>query len=749
MHINGKKGTGSALQENPLTGSSAKSRRGFFLLSFIALLALLVYLPALNNGFVSWDDGLFVYENSYIHRMNLEFFRWALTDTSIDYWRPLSWISHALDYALWGLNPVGHHLTNVLLHSVNTFLVMILTCKILTFLNRTTDDDRGAIVVFRNKSILIAAGFTGALFGLHPIHVESVAWVAERKDLLYSLFYLLGLISYTGYVSCLPEKGSMAGIFRNRRYYVMLLFFFLSLASKPMAITFPVVLLLLDWYPFERNFTGTGIKLLITEKIPFLAISVIVAASTVIAQKNVGAIVDAASLSGYERVLVSFNSLLLYLWKIIVPVNLLPLYPYPYDITLSNLRFPAAIVSVAAITAGCLVLSRKTKIGLAAWGFFLITVFPVLGLVQSGPQPMADRYMYLPVLAPFMLIGLGLAMVEEKCAGMPSFKWSLRVASLVMLILLCLLTVKQTGVWRDNVSLWSYVIDKEPGRLPIAYHNRGIAMTAMARYDQAVADSSKAIALDHQYVDAYHNRGNAYAGKGEYDQAIADYLKAISLQPGNAVILSSLGLAYAGMGAFDAAIDAYGKAIALKPDFGEAFNNRGLAYLGKVDLSRAFADFDRAGQLKPGDASVHVNRGLAYAAQERPDLEEHEYTAALALHPPRNLAATVHSNRGIIRFKRGDHVRALEDFNAAVTLNPESVAAHNNRGALYMARGDYALALNDFSRVLTLNPDLPKAYLDRGDAYWQLGRPAQAKEDFTSACSMGHEAGCRKARSMP
>src|SRR5512139_1367135 len=251
----------------------------FLLAVSVSIISFFIYLSALQNQFIHWDDDRYIFENPHIRSLGPAFFKWAFFDFYAGNWHPLTWISHALDYAVWGLSPMGHHLTNNILHAVNTFLVVLLTVRLLEVLKERREAE-GAHTFLDDRGISIAGGVTGLLFGLHPLHVESVAWVSERKDLLCALFFLLSIMTYMSYVSD-----------RNNRSYVLsLVFFILALMSKPMAVSLPIVLLILDWYPFERFGSLDTFRKVLIEKIPFIALSFASAVLTVLAQEKGGAI---------------------------------------------------------------------------------------------------------------------------------------------------------------------------------------------------------------------------------------------------------------------------------------------------------------------------------------------------------------------------------------------------------------------------------------------------------------------------
>jgi len=714
----------------------------------VALVTVLAYLPAISNDFVNWDDPVNILNNVHIRSLDWPFFKWAFTETSLSYWQPLNWLTHAIDYSVWKLNPAGHHLTNILLHAVTTFVIAQLVIRLIDFPLRRS----GSMPLLDRTAVLVAGGVTGLLFGLHPLNVESVAWVTGRPGMLCTLFFLLSVFTYLGHAATAGgDRGQQepAVFARYRHYFLSLIFFVFSLASKPMAITLPVVLLLLDWYLTGEKLTWQRIRTVILRTLPYFLLAVVISMVAVFSEKINRPADELMMVSLSDKLLVVAKSLWMYLLKIAVPVDLIPYYEYPGNISFMTWEYFIPVLVVSGITASCILLFKKQRLWLVVWTYFIVTLLPVLGIINVRVVYIADRYVYLSIIGPLFLLGLCAARLWQQCGSCPRSRWPMVLLAGTVFVAMTFVTIKQIGIWKSSMNLWNYVIAKKPYSYSIAYHNRSILFVDAKEYDRAVEDATRAIALAPDYHDAYHNRGNAFAGKGEFAKAITDYNKAISLKPGDAVIYNNLGLAYAGMEVFDLAIDAYGKSLSLKADYMDAYNNRGLAFAGKGELALAINDYNIAGELKPDDASVYINRGLALAGQGRADLAENEYDNAIRLKPAPSIAAKAHSNRGILRFNRREYDRARDDFNAAATLSPDSVAVYNNRGTLHKALGEYALAAEDFSRVLALDPGLVKAYLDRGDAYLQGGRPAAAKDDFMTACEMGSAAGCKKARSLP
>jgi protein O-mannosyl-transferase len=502
----------------------------------LALATFILYLPALLNEFVYWDDNLYILENPHIRSLNTALFRWAFFEIHAGNWHPLTWISHAVDYALWGLNPLGHHLTNVVLHAANTFVVVLLVMSLLEILKERTTE-RGTSEFLSERTILISAGMTGLLFGIHPVHVESVAWVAERKDLLCALFFLLSVISYISYVRAEIHEAARTDSFSrylDRRYLLTLGLFLLALLSKPMAVTLPVVLLILDWYPLVRIRSFKTLWLACVEKLPFITLSICSSITTILAQRAGNAVTSFNVVPLSARVLVAAKSLVSYLGKMLLPLRLTPYYPYPKEVSLFSEEYVLSIGLVIGITAACVVLVKK-KLWLSAWAYYGVTLVPVIGIIQVGNQSMADRYTYLPSLGPFLVAGLCIAWISEKLIGRKKYNDITRLFSLsvffALIVSLSYLTINQIVVWKNSVSLWTYVIDNDRAKDPFAYDYRGMVFYKAGLLDKAIDDFDEAIALDPQYAKAYYNRGSVFDDKGEFDMAIADYKMTIALDP--------------------------------------------------------------------------------------------------------------------------------------------------------------------------------------------------------------------------
>jgi hypothetical protein len=504
------------------------------LAAVVSSATFLLYLRSTQNGFVDWDDNFYVTGNAYIRSFDVDFLRWAFFEFYAYNWHPLTWISHAVDYAIWGLNPVGHHLVNVVFHAANTFLVTILSIK-LASCRKGVSGERGERGTGDPHYGLIAGTVAGALFGIHPLHVESVAWIAERKDLLCAFFFLSSVISYSAYVDDLARDPALEKTFSrvlSKNFLFSFLFFILAVLSKPMAVTLPVVLLILDSFSFGRIGHGKEVRPVATEKIPFLLVSLFSAIITILAQESGHAIW--ADIPVSTRMVVAAYALIAYILKIFFPVDLMPFYPYPRDATILSLKFGGALFLIAAVTYYGFHSLRKRKWFLFSWSYFVVTLMPVLGLIQVGGQFMADRYMYLPSVSVFIVIGCIFERFIYNHWYLSDNKYLRKICiSLVVIAIassLSFITYNQIGIWRNGVELWSYVIKIEPKKVLFAYYNRGSVYAKTGRYLEAIDDYSKVIAWNYQeYSKVYSQRGLVYLRVGKTDSAIADFEKACGL----------------------------------------------------------------------------------------------------------------------------------------------------------------------------------------------------------------------------
>ena len=490
-----------------------------------AAIAFIVYIPTLGNSFVNWDDPIFI-AYPQIQSMDLG---WMLTSTHSANWVPLSLISHAIDIQLWGLDPWGHHLTSLILHAADTALVFLVSMAIFSKLPSLGNAGRNAAM---------GGAFAALLFALHPIHVESVSWVAERRDVLSALFMLLSVLFYLRYAE---------GRGRALSYALSLAMFGAALMSKPMVVTLPAVLLILDYYPLKRLSLNLAALRLFYEKIPFLILGILASAAAVLTQWRSDAVSSLADYGLYYRVLMSVRALGFYLYKTFVPLGFMPYYDRP-SVDYLYPQFFMAAFAIAVMAGLAIFYWRRTgsRAFIAAFAFFVVTLLPVIGIIQIGSQAAADRYMYIPSIGIFVLMGGVAAFVLQRSVS-SAVRYGLPVLMAVVLVFLSAQTVRQQRVWKDSFSLWTHQIELDTnGRFSrfVAHTQRGVMYLKDREYGKAIADYSAAIALNPRFGKAYLQRGRAYMAVARYEEALMDFKAAAALMPDNADITADMNAAY-------------------------------------------------------------------------------------------------------------------------------------------------------------------------------------------------------------
>jgi hypothetical protein len=538
---------------------AAAMRRGVPPLVIVAAV-LAGFLPALHGGFVAWDDDLNFTENPNYRGLAPAQLGWMLTTFHGGHYQPLTWVTLALDHAVWGMDPTGYHLTSVLLHAVNAVLVYRLVIALLA------------------RTSLPVGGFpaaAGALFfAIHPLRVESVAWASERRDVLSGLFWLLALLAYLR-----MQEGS-----RTRWYLVSLGCFALSLLSKAWGITLPLVLVALDAYPLGRFAPGRARLPVFREKVPYAILAVAGAALAAAAVRPIAATRTLAEHGVLARAAQAAYGLWFYLGKTVAPVRLSPLYLLELRLDPTAPRYVAALVGTVVATAVLALGRRRWPWATTAAACYTVVVSPVLGFVQTGPQIAADRYTYLACLPWAVLLAAGVARLGRGGPALRAAGWG---ASAVGLVVLGVLTYRQTGVWRDSRTLWEHALQLDP-RSWVAYTNRGVTRDGAGDHDGALADWSAAIAIHPGYALAWYDRGSARRARGDLDGALADLNVAIALNPRDARTWNNRGWAREMKGDVRGAAADYAEALRVAPpDFpGRAMIEENLAALRALGADR-------------------------------------------------------------------------------------------------------------------------------------------------------------------
>ncbi|MEJ2716343.1 MAG: tetratricopeptide repeat protein [Deltaproteobacteria bacterium] len=545
-----------------------------YLLLWFAI--LMVFMPCVGNQFVDWDDLAFVTRNHHISTISPASIRWMLTTFYQGAWHPLTWFSHALDRSLWGASSTYHHLVNVLIHSLNVLLFCSLVVRLLQ-----------AKVLSQRLQYITA--FTAALFfGIHPLRVESVAWVAQRKDVLCAFFFLASLIVYLSYARS-ESSGS-----RGRYYLISLALCFAALLSKPMAMTLPFVLLLIDWYPLER-LTASTFWSRVREKIPFFVLAGLTAFLNMLAAGE-GA-VPFSYVPAHMRIMNAFCALVFYVRQTIAPSNLMPLYQLDRSLDYFGPRFIFCAVLVSLVTIVCVWRAwKRDRLWAAVWFYYLITIGPALGLFMSYRHAMADRYTYLPTLGFWLLFGLGVSRLWE-VSGRLSAPRAAKGGLIACLVLLAFAyghqTQRQISVWRNSETLWGHVIQHGKYVPALAYFSLGKIMENKGEYDKAMAYYQTALSLNPKNNRYRAGIANIISKKGNRKEALRIYEQILQEEPDNSGAYVNVGRILALMGRLDQAVKAFDRALQLQPDNGQALLLIAIAYLEKGDKATALDYYDK------------------------------------------------------------------------------------------------------------------------------------------------------------
>ena len=685
----------------------------------LVLVTVALYWPATRCGFVNFDDPDYVTANPHVQGgLTWEGVKWAFGNTAQGVaWAPLMWLSHELAWQLFGSNAWGHHLLNVLLHAANTALVFVV-------FERMT----GA----RWRSLMLAA-----LFGWHPLHVESVAWVAERKDVLSAFFWMLTLLAYAKYVEVSharkPEVRSQisdlqppTSVFRlpsSGFYWLSLLFFVLGLMSKAMLVTMPFVLLLLDYWPLER-FKGGGVWRLVREKIPFFVLALAASVMTFVVQQQGGAVKTVEYLPLGARVGNALISYCRYAGKTFWPTDLAVFYPHPGYWPLWQVVLAGGIVTGIALL---LIVKRgRHPYMLMGWLWYVGTLVPVIGLVQVGGQAMADRYTYVPSLGVLIMVIWG---AHELTGGWRYQQIGLALAGSVAIILCVGVTRQQLGYWKDSETLFRHAIAVTEDNY-IALNNFGGALLDQDRTIEAMSQFEKAIRLKPTYAPAHNNLGDALLKMGQIDEAISQFQEAIRLKPDSANAHYNLGLALGRKGQIDGAINQYREAIRLNPDYAGAHNNLGNALLNKGRTAEAISQYQTAIRLKPDYADAHNNLGIAFFNKGQTDGAISQYQEAIRL---KSDYAEAYFNLGNALINQGQTGGAISQFQEAIRLKPDYAEAHNNLGIVLLNQGRNDEAIRQYQEVIRLKPDYAEARNNLGVVLFKQGQIDEAVNQFQAA----------------
>jgi len=634
-------------------------RREIIICLFLVAATLSVFWQVHNHDFVNYDDNTYVTENIQVQRgLDPTTVLWAFTTTYANFWHPLTWLSHMLDCQLFGLTPGMHHLSNLILHIINTILLF------LVFSAMTGSLWRSAVVA--------------ALFALHPLHVESVAWVSERKDLVSTLFWFLTMGSYLWYV----RRPGLP------RYLPVLLFFVMGLMAKPMLVTLPFVLLLLDYWPLNRirfgepdtsdSQPGTPMSVLLLEKLPLFALTAVFCIVAFLAQQQGGA---TGSLDTYPlgvRISNALVSYALYIGKMFWPQGLAVYYPHPRE--LQSWQAIGSGILLTFLTVLSLREARRRPSLVVGWLWFIGTMVPVIGLVQVGSHAMADRYTYVPLIGLFIALVWGLSDIAST--------WHHRRAILTLsagVVLASLMAVSwfQVRHWQNSITLFSHTL-----------------------------------AVTSNNLKAHNNLGTAQLALGNPEEAAHHFSAAVQINPGSAITRYNLGLALLRQERFTEAALQYLEALRIKPDFQRAHRDLGETLFAQKRYDEAIVHLARAVKIDPGDVIAHNKLGDLLLLRRRFDEAVLHFAAALRLRPD----YSAHYNMGNALLNKGDLDGAITSFAESLRLNPSNVMAHNNMGNALSRQGNLKEAVLHYREALRIKPDFGAARANLTIALKQMGR---------------------------
>lgn len=590
-------------------------------------ITLLALSPTLNNGWVHWDDTDFVLSNPLVQDLSTDAIAEMFAEPFLGNYYPLTMLSLAIDYDISGENPRGYHITNLLLHLLNVVLVFFLSRKL-----------------FGRFEIALIIAF---LFGVHPMHVESVAMIAQRKDMLYAMFFLLAHLSYIRFV-----KG---GGKYDKSYAFSFVFFALALLSKPMAITLPFILLLTDYW-FARKFT---LQVLL-EKLPFFGAALLFGIIALSSQSSAGAVGDFGSIPGLVPLFTAGYGIAMYLLKAIVPFQLSGYHPYP-DSSSWDLPLYYQLCLIVPVLLLAIAFYYRNKSRLLTFGllYFIVSVLPVIQLIPIGSTTYAERYSYLPYFGLFALLGLLAPLFQTEA------RKRLALIGLAAYVgVLSTVTFQRSGVWGNALTLWEDVIEKYPEDF-MGYYMRGNHWMRADNYDNALADYSLAIERNHRYHSIWFNIGVAEALRGNPEKAVLAYTEALKRSENYPPALLNRGILYFGAGVNELAMNDFTAALSTDPNNVEALTHRAVLYKRFGDYDKALQDNFKAIELDPSSAGLHYNRGYVYFLMGDYKKAESDFGRAMEL-DPRHAGATYW--RSVSRYNLGQIDLARADANLARVL---------------------------------------------------------------------------------
>jgi len=657
--------------------NGSEKSKAFAVYLILILIIFAVFAQVRSFNFINYDDLLYVNENVHIATgLKCNNIVWVFTKPNVSNWHPLTGLSHILDCQLFGLNAGAHHIINLLFHIANTLLLF-------TILRKMT-------------GVFWRSAFVAAAFALHPLHVESVAWISERKDVLSTMFWILTMDAYFRYV-----KEPKAG-----RYVLTLVLFAMGLMSKPMLVTMPFVLLLLDYWPLNRLQIGNKQRIfhLVREKIPFFILAIASSVVTFLVQRHSGAVALPDMLPLKLRVSNAVVSCLQYIFKMFYPAGL-AVY-YPYDVAkLSTINVLLAATVLLVISILVIRNTAKHRYLLVGWLWYLGTLIPVVGLVQVGGQAMADRYTYVPLIGLFIIIAWG---ANDLLQNWKYRKIALGVSSIAAVSVLSVCAWQQTSYWCTSQTLFEHTLKVTTGNY-VAYNCLGSALIEQDKFDEAIDLLHRCLRIKPDYAWAYHNLGIAYSKLNRCEEAIKACEQATRIQPKNSWAYYTLGVACDKLGRYREAIEAYKHAVTVEPYYADAYYNLGAAFAKLGRYQEAVQAYEQAIRIRPDDADAYCNLASAYGQLGQFENEIEACENALRINPH---LAEAYYNLGAAFGRLGRYPEAIEACKQAIKIKPDYAEAYYNLGAALMLAGDKNAAIQQHNILEKLDRNLANKLLE-------------------------------------
>jgi protein O-mannosyl-transferase len=701
------------------------------LLGVILLATFAVYLQVIHFDYVNFDDGAYITENRHVQMgITFESVRWAFQSLYHSNWFPLSWLSHMLVYHFFGIHPGPHHAVNLIFHLLNTAFLFLLLWRLTGSVKKT------AMVT--------------ALFALHPLHVESVAWITERKDVLSTFFALLSGLAYCRYA----KNGSKPAL--NGAYGQVILFFALALMSKPMPVTLPVIFLLLDYWPLERT-SRVSLRELFIEKVPLFIMSAASSGVTIVAQRLGGSVPVLEQLPADVRIQNAILSYARYLKKMVYPFDLGVYYPYTKE-TIFIGKVIAAVFVLLLISLVVIQHARRYRYLVTGWLWYLIMLLPVIGFLQVGGQSLADRYTYLPLTGVFIMIVWGVPDLLKGWSGAKTLLTALAIAGIIFLAMIC---SRQVSYWKNTGTLFSHTLEVTK-RNALAHGILAEYYSSKGKLEEAADQYERANAIQPQ-PDMLNNLGNAYFLMGRVEDAMRVYAEAVQRDPNQPVALTNLGIMLAEKKRFKEAEGFYSRAVSVAPDYEAAYtawaetllrqglfhgawnkietallknpeNPVAFYFLGILHLqSKTFKEMPRLPEVPSPDADYtdpakEFEETFLYKGDFESAFEC--FKKALERNPRFYLASI---QWGVALSVMGRYEEAQKRFEEVLEYQPNNGLLYGHLGRLQAMQGKNELALEYYQKALGLKTDFPRTHKRMGDLYLAMNRKENAKEHYEEA----------------